>query len=470
MKTNEHFARAAVAAFATAVCALFPAAAEEAFGFGGAASSSEKDSPAAAVGARVGGKIEYEAYGFFSDFDDAQNASVLNAPIGRLDFTAKGDKAEASFKLKATKRILSESPERLIDEAYVRIFLGPVDVEGGLLKVSWGKADSLGPLDVLNPFDQSDLTVTDIRERKIAQPMLHVSAAIGTRSKAELVFLPSFQANSLAWEGTWMPLRIGEYKTLLGISDISASASEAIISFPDTDTLKYAQGGARFTTTVASVDLGAQYFYGFLPNMAVSPAAVQSYLTGVYMHTAYPVLYPNTPAPISVSYNRYHQAGLDAAADLFGFNLRAEAAANITEDLEGDDPAVYNPTAAWSLGFDRALFSGISLNLQGSGTVRLFNDKVDGNGALDLESGTDSTNTKITAILSQSLFKDTLEWKLVGICSVENGDFFIKPSVGYIVGDARIDLILGIYGGDEEGEFGQFYDAGYARLVLSYAF
>jgi hypothetical protein len=65
----------------------------------------------------------------------------------------------------------------------------------------------------------------------------------------------------------------------------------------------------------------------------------------------------------SLDYNHYHLIGADWAQVIAGFNLRAEVAAKLTSDLDDDDGSVYNPSLAWSLGFDRDLFAGISLTL-----------------------------------------------------------------------------------------------------------
>jgi len=391
-----------------------------------------------------------------ADVDRPADAALSNGSVGRLEFTASGSRAEAAFKLKVSEAILSADPSKLIDEAYVRLFLGPAAVEAGLLKAVWGKADSQSVLDVLNPLDLSDLSITDSLERKIAQPMLRASFALGSASKLEAAFIPSFTPNAVAWEGRWMPARIGEYIQLLGAGNPDAAAAK--ISFPETSTLKYAQGGARFTTTFGSVDLGAQYFYGFLPTFAVSPKDVHTHL------------HYGSPAMIPVSYNRYHQAGVDAAAELFGLNWRAEAALNLTDDLAGDDPDAYNPSVAWNLGFARERVAGISLHLQGSGSVRLFDGKVASNGALDLENGSGAAKTKITAYLSQKLFKETVEWKVAGLYGVEDKDFFLFPSVAYIAGDARVELAVGLFGGDKKGELGQFADSSYVKLSLRYSF
>lgn len=444
----------------------------QSFGFGEADDSEVLLPPASGQsavrpGARVGGGIDFVASAFFGELEHPAAAVLNSGSVGWLDFEAVGDKAEAAFKLKVSQAVLSEDPARLIDEAYVRLFLGRAMVEGGLLKIVWGKADSQGVLDVLNPFDLSDLSVTDNLERKLARPMLRASFAVGPSLNLEGVFLPSFAPHAVAWEGAWMPAEVGVYKEVLGISSLDDAAS--VIALPDSSTLEYAQGGARLTTSLASLDLGYQYFYGYLPTFAAAPADVEKYLTEAALSKAAPNLFPE-PSPISITYNRYHQVGMDAAAELFGLNWRAEAALNLTEDRSGDDPRVQNPFFGWNLGFDRELFLGIGLNLQGSGSLRLYGKKVSDNGSSDLEHGTKANRTKITAYLSQKLFKETVEWKLGAIWGVEEKDYFFFPSAAYILGDARIDLTFGIFGGDKDGELGQFADSSYAKLSLGYRF
>jgi hypothetical protein len=525
--------------------AAFNVTAQDAFGFGDEAAkdgSTEVIPTAKAAqggqtlgGAKVGGELTYDTTAFIADPADAETLS--GAATGRLNFTAKGSSAEASLKLKINEKILSESPKNIVDEAAVRMYLGKLDLEGGLLKVTWGKADSEGPLDVLNPLDYTDLTVTDTQERKIAQPMLHASYALGSFSKIEAAFLPGFEGNRIAWSGPWTPSSVRSLKTqgysmlyygtnptanggrgdglyanyyasawssaysaawaqaystayataiakgattaqatatatstVVAIADaevaknaavIASQAAEAanaklddILEYPETRSLEYAQGGLRLNVTVAGADLGFQYFTGFLPNPVVdmNPADIVA-----------------NDYHAEVSYNRYHQAGMDFAMVIAGFNLRSELAANLTDDFKGDDPEVYNPTVAWSLGFDRDLFAGINLNLQYAGTYRLFDDGV-GDAAYDIEAGTDITRSKITAVLKKNLFKDRVELELTGRYGIEDQDYLLLPRIGFLVGDAQLDLSAGFFGGDDEGELGQFDDYDYCRLTLSYQF
>lgn len=512
--------------------AAFNAAAQDSFGFGDAAPAdgSTEVTPTAKAqgdgvlgGAKVGGELTYDTTTFIVESDDAD--TLTGAATGRLHFTAKGSSVDASLKLKINEKILSESPKDLVDEAAVRMYLGKLDLEGGLLKVTWGKADSEGPLDVLNPLDYTDLTVTDTYERKIAQPMLHASYSLGSFSKIEAAFLPGFEANRIAWSGPWTPSSVQGLKTLgysmlyygtdptknsgrgdglyasyyasawssaysaawaqaiaagapnaqanaaattaanKAVSDnaaaIAAQAAEAanakledILEYPETRTLEYAQGGLRLNVTVGGADLGFQYFTGFLPNPVVAMNPTEIVANGYHAE---------------VSYNRYHQAGMDFAMVIAGFNVRSELAANLTDDFKGDDPEVYNPAMAWSVGFDRDLFAGLNLNLQYAGTYRLFDDGV-GDKLYDIEKGTDVTRSKITAVLKKNLFKDRVELELTGRYGIEDQDYLLLPRVGFLVGDAQLDLTAGFFGGDDKGELGQFDDYDYCRLTLSYQF
>ena len=184
------------------------------------------------------------------------------------------------------------------------------------------------------------------------------SSDLPPMTQVEAVFLPSFEPYSIAFSGRWQPVQI---RTL--------SLGYAFDPEPDTSTLDYAQGGLRFTTTTGSIDWGLQYFNGFLPM---------------------PVFRITTPPPgtVEIVYNRYHQAGADLAAVLGGFGLRAELAANLTEDPAGDDPYVYNPHLAFSLGADRDLWKGINLNLQYAGTIRLADGGI--TSSFDVEKDTEA--------------------------------------------------------------------------------
>jgi hypothetical protein len=354
-----------------------------------------------------------------------------------------------------------------IDEAYIRAFFGPVNIEGGFRKLTWGRADSFGPLDLINPLDYSDLSeLADPQAVKIARPMIHVSWNMGSFSKLEAVFVPWFQGHTFSTSGRWAPRQISGLTGLISVLEPLVPPSLIVVlSALDVDnyyqdhryTLEYAQAGMRFTTSVASSDFGLQYYLGRLPRPAFN----------IDMAKLIP---PDFDGLLDIDYNQYHHIGADFARVIAGFNIRAEAGVNITSDTGGSDGAVYNPSLVWSLGFDRDLFLAVNLNFQGTGSVRLFHGKIRGSPLLDTEAGESMTSTRITAKLSRKFFRDEVELKTTGLWGIEDKDFLIMPAIVWSRGDLSVELSAGFFGGDRDGELGQYRDNNFIKTLLSYKF
>jgi hypothetical protein len=499
---------------------LFPLlslSAQDGFGFGfDDDSEGEAAVPALPVSVKISGEAAAWLILYPNDFTSEKKAKAADLGdifSGKLNFSASSRYADGfiNFDISADSiRDLgasrSEDPLRapkLINEAYVRAYFGPVNIEGGFRKLTWGKADSLGPLDVTNPLDYSDLTnMTDLLGRKIARPMIHASWSSGDFSKLEAVFIPSFPGHryDLDADGRWYPTVItqdriedmiggiisaanGAYPGLgAGISPIlnsDAARSGMDITLPHTGGLEYAQGGLRFTTTIGSTDIGVQYYYGNLFRPSLSVDGVNPFVGAAYNAVT---VNPSsvTAAAIGaaagqylgsrIEYNRYHQIGVDYARVILGFNLRSEFAANITKDLDGDDGAVYNPSLAWSLGFDRDIYRGINVNLQANEAIRLFDDKVNGNPALDTEADSPVTNTTLTLRVSKKLLQEKLELKITNIWNIETMDVYCIPAVSYTLGDLTAELSGGVFGGRDGGELSQYHTNGFIKAGLTYSF
>jgi hypothetical protein len=304
---------------------------------------------------------------------------------------------------------------------------------------------------VINPLDYADLSeITPGEPLKIARPLVHAAFRFGDYSKIEGVFVPWFSGQAFADEGRWEPAQVKELKVMA--AQIAAQFGVLSIDLIDADTttLSYFQAGARFSTTVSHSDIGIQYYTGFLPRPAYSVEMA-------------------SPPAITLDYNRYHQIGLDYAAEAAGFNIRAEAAVNMTGDLSGDDPSVYNPHVLWSLGFDRSLFAGINLNLQCNERIRLFDDEV-GKEPTDIEKDASLTSTRITAEISRAFFRDTVRLSTAAIWGVEDKDVFIIPAVTFTRGSAELELSGGFFLGDRDGELGQYRDNSFVKTVMKYVF
>jgi hypothetical protein len=444
MKT---IAGVALAAFALSGAPLF---AQDGFGFGEDSGATDQASGASALGAKVSGEAYASVSAFVFDlesFDELKANDIGDIFSGKISIDANGANGEAHVTFKVEKPETAGDSPVTLGEAFLRGYFGKLDVEAGLRNLTWGKADSQGPLDVVNPLDLTDLTVTDAMERKIPVPMLHASYSLGDFTKLEGVFVPSFEGHGIDYAGRWKPYLLTALETSL-----PPGVTVQSIVFPDTSSLQFWQGGARLTTTLLSNDFGLQYYFGLLPK----PAAM---IVPVGM----------TEVDVNLLYNRYHQIGVDWAADVAGFNARAEIAANLTEDMAGTDPAVYNSSIAWSLGFDRDLFAGINLNLQGAGTVRLAQDGID-DSMVDIERGRAISHTTVTGVVSRKFFKDALELKVTGLWGIEDRDYLVMPALVWTTGDVEVSLSGGFFGGDKAGDLGQYAANGYASLDLTYSF
>ncbi|MDR1654499.1 MAG: hypothetical protein LBR96_00765 [Treponema sp.] len=533
--------------------------AEDDFGFGFSdeeeASSGGTFALSGAAGGpvQIGGKVKTELLMYGEDLSDGENLKKVQMGelfTGSLNFSVSGSNADGIIKLNLKPNFDKPAESLEFDEAYVRAWFGNFSFEGGLRKLTWGKADSLGPLDVVNPLDYSDLSrMTSINDIKIARPMLHVSYNLGNFSKIEAVWIPWFEGQRFSQSGRWAPAMLSRLpgEIVEGIRSIdpaiaaqmesgslggdafTSTLNNTIDSLSnDLKTLEYTQGGLRFTTTLGSNDLGLQYYSGFIQQPSITmktakqarnaksnldaeteaakssaaaaqeaqakaeaaadagdtaaaaeyAAAAGGYVKEAQSHAAAAAAWgedlKNAASAFAlgpdIRYNRYHQIGADYARVIAGFNLRAELAANITSDSAGDDGAVYNPALLWSLGFDRDLFWGINGNFQCNENIRLMNDKIDSNRAIDTEAGTDMTQTRFTFVLSKKLFREEFELKNTVIWGVEDMDCYIIPAVVWTKGDVEVELSGGIFGGDESGELGQYRHNNFVKLGLAYSF
>jgi hypothetical protein len=390
----------------------------------------------------ISGEVKASMTGFFDDFDEGADSVRLGDLFsGKLNFSAENTRAKGVINLKVDMAKPPDSLWDVFDEAYLRAYFGRLDVEAGLRKLTWGKADNMGPLDVVNPLDLSDLSalanLSDMSDIKIARPLVHASLQLGQFSKLEGVFVPAFEPMPIATSGRWASEKIAQ------MYEAAAANQLTINPPPDTSTLDYFQAGLRFTTTIKSAaDIGFQYYYGRMTTPAAALAILPS---------------PN----VTFAYNPYHHIGVDYAQVLAGFNIRAEAAANITEDLDGDDGAVYNPSLAWSLGFDRDLFWNINLNVQCNESIRLLDGEVSDNQMLDIEAGSDLTATRITAALSKKFLRDELEVKAACLWDVESETCIVMPALTWTKDDVTAELSSGIFIGD---------DNSFVKASLKYTF
>jgi hypothetical protein len=443
-----------------------PVAAQDGGGGGTGSFFDEETGGGAAPTTSVGGEVELELRAFpdFDDVDAFTDSPVTAVPRVATEFTYEGASSTVVADLEYSPRLPMESFEELIDEAYIQLFYDNLDLQAGYLKTTWGTGDGVHVVDVLNPVDFTDFINPDYADRKIAEKMVKLNIYTGPNGLLELAYLPVLSQDRYPLEGRWVPYRVTALEEQLidrlaplGAADLAASIAADAEAAPTPHTLADGQYALRYSTSLGGVDIGGIYYHGFIREPVIDiPQA--------------------DPDAYSIDFTRLNLFGLEFATVVSGFNLRAEAAYNLTGDTDGDDPLVHNNSIAYMAGFDRDLpVSNINVNIQGRGEYLLANDEVSDNGAadVDFDPGENEhywTNTLI-ATVEDSYRNQTINPSVDLLLTAETQDFVARPGVELVLADDATVTVRGsIFEGDEDTEFGQFDGNDHLEVRFEYAF
>lgn len=246
------------------------------FGFG----EEESVSPTYYINAETG----VDARGYIHSVTEPDDANVSDMATdaktyANMTLGYSAQSSEMEFKLKFNKTTLEDYNESILDEATARVFLGNFVIEGGKMKVVWGKGDKLHVLDNFNANDYTDFIFGEYIDRRIAEPMLSAKFNVGNWS-VQGVATPSMTADRFASENSvWYPYAqknltdtvtdIVMHNTKIAFNNNDLSTVIDNLQFSSNDlyeesikAIKYGQGGVRITGTLGSVDIGASYYYG----------------------------------------------------------------------------------------------------------------------------------------------------------------------------------------------------------------
>ena len=430
-------------------------------------------------------------------------------PRAKLGVNYSGSMSEASLTVKLTEQTLKDYHEDIIDELVIRGYFlnNALTIEGGKMKIVWGKGDKLHVLDNFNADDYTDFIIPDYIERRISTPMFRFVYSQPTASALTLegVFTPFLPKDRFAEKDSiWIP---AAYRTLATsiktivatnvatgkMSLIDAAQFDSEDLYPDVYNLKYAQAGLRLTGTASSFDWGVSYYYGhykqpsanaeetvtmanlstLLPAaMAAGNVAEVARLQKLYAkYTAKGITLP------TLEYDRKQTFGIEAATVLGRFNLRAEAAYNLTDDFSGTDPWVHNNSFGWLIGFDMDIpISNININVQEIGNYILKNDRIT-NGIfktydVDYNEKGRYTNDKFVINISDSWMHDKLKPEITLLWGIETGDVVIQPKVAYNPTPELTLTLSGmyIYCRDEYSEFYEWKNNDFVNFGIRYQF
>lgn len=487
---------AAVVVFGTA--AVF---ADDGFDFGDTTSGSTDNSSSSGgllSKVTIGGTVSLDGRAYVDQDDtDAEDFPTKVTPDATLKADYATDTSEISLKLNFSRDSIETYPEDVLQEFTARAYLGNWILEGGKMKIVWGKGDKLHVIDNFNATDYTDFIIPDYIDRRLAEPMLRaVYNAPSGAWRMEAVYTPTMTADRFATSGVWTPASYTKLSTLVtGVesakvalalyekdtadpADYAAyeesylTALEEANSFssddllPDTNTLKYGQAGIRFTGTAGAFDWGASYYYGHYKQPSTD---MSGYLASYIANSGTSYVNP------TLDYDRLQVFGLEGATAFGPLNMRFEAAYNLTDDTDGDDPSVHNNSISWVPGFDIDLpVHNVNLNVQEIGTYILKGDKIKDNGSYDVDYDADNcfSNNKLAVDISDSFMHENLKLDCQLLYGIERGDIIVLPKITYTIKTGMNVSASGmyIYAKDTDSEFYAWRNNSFVQLGVSYLF
>ena len=253
---------------------------------------------------------------------------------------------------------------------------------------------------------------------------------------------------------------------LLALNNSSSLAGGV---YPDTNKFEYGQGGLRVTGTIGQVDLGISYYYGHYKQPSVNGLKMTNYVAN-YLKTG-------TGDDKFLAYDKKQTFGLEFSTILWKFNLRGEAAYNLTDDVAGDDPWVHNNSIQWLGGFDIDLpFWDANLNVQETGTYILKNDKIEDSifKTADVDyASTGYLNNKLVVNFTTSFLNGKLAPEVTALYGFEHKDLVVMPKI--TIKPASSFKIIGsglaMWTNDEtESEFGTWHKNSFIQLGAEVSF
>ena len=496
----------AIAALIGALCFTLPyfAHAQDALDFGSADFGSDvsddfggASQDAKSAGLSVGGeaKIDFRYY-VDSRNSDGDNKSFSDwdtyiKPKGKIELAYEGSKTEADVTFAFNKDVIADYPFDIIDEMTFRAYLGDFVLEGGKMKVVWGKGDKLHVLDNFNANDYTDFIIPDYIDRRISEPMVRLvwnapkDVGIVNSLRVEGVYAPFMTADRYG-SGMWQPAEMSALK-----AKVTKAATQIILNastpqeqikrlshanslsnnlYPNLYRLKYGQAGVRATATLGTWDVGLSYYTGRSKKASVNAAKLRSYVE-TYLKTG-----NAAEGDKFIDYDRLHVFGAEGAKTFGGFNFRAEAAYTMTNDFSGSDAAIRNHSIGWVFGFDKDLpLSNLNVNVQTIGSCVLNDGGVRDNGAYDVDYNANAsyTNDKIVVNISDSWNHEKIKPELSVIWGIEREDLIVMPQIKWNVADS-FDIIasgLFIHAFDaDKSEFPAFRHNSFVQLGMKYRF
>ena len=229
--------------------------------------------------------------------------------------------------------------DNLIRQAYASFRFDAFDVDLGKKFVRWGKVDFFSPLDVVNHTNADVLSLGDLLDGPLADPLLHVTAYPTDELSIELVYVPFLAPYVVAVEEQNIDFQFGALYV-----DVAFRYPEVA---PFSEFAHSVHGAVSYSTFLADLQLSYSYFRDQIPDLDLS--GLKERIDGAY----------EIEGTVVPGYGRAHNIGLGASLGLDGWVISADVGAKFHENnLDGSRIDVKNPEIRSVLQVDRPFAVG----------------------------------------------------------------------------------------------------------------
>lgn len=328
-----------------------------------------------------------------------------------------------------------------------------VDLKLGLQQVVWGQADGLRVLDVINPLDYREFILEDFLDSRRPLWMARADVPLGKAENGslQLIWVPYFAPARLPGAENEFGLGSSFGLGLIGAAQSGSGLPPfAVRADPTTRPaykLKSSQGGARYSRSVGSWDLTANYFFGWEDTPT-------SYVGGFDFK-------PNDPLPTVVfkpSFDRKEVFGGTAATNFGSVVLRMEAGWNRNKPQAVT--GIQDNAGPIKNGFEKfGLFSSVA-GLDWSAKTWLW---ISGQYFFQSINAPQSRllfprNNHLASIYFRTNFlRDTLRPEFFVLTGLNQWQFMIRPKLTKTIGDHwSVGVSADFLGGNQTNIFGYF--------------
>lgn len=282
------------------------------------------------------------AFDFFFDSEEPNRNISFTLEGGVNTFFSDGElapyttltlKAEQDgSKYRAIADLIYDSNLNTLEaqELSVSLFLGPITLKAGLMRHSWGTADTAHVVDIVNGRDLRRGIVDDLELMKRPDWMITLST-YGENSAFDMVVKPGFNPSLVAMDGRYSMIP-ADMQNSISVSNLyNQFQAEQIHDIHNISI------GARYRFLFDPFDVGFMYYTGYFHDpaisMSVTPIPVEPYFIPV----------GNSE---QLAFTRYQLIGIASSYFFEPFTLAIEGGMFLSEDKKGTIAHLYNSKLA----------------------------------------------------------------------------------------------------------------------------